>query len=70
MKATYANPINCSTDWEKVSGARSGETVTVQYDLGGVCGKVEATFKIKDSAAMGTWRNEYGAGGSLRLVKQ
>ena len=68
---TYAGRTNCSTEWEKLVGTQSGEKVVAHYDLGGSCGKVDATFSIDaGSVATGTWSNQYGGNGTLRLTKQ
>ena len=71
VKVTYGGQTNCSTVWEKLAGTQNVETIAVHYDLGGSCGKVDATFFVNaESTASGTWSNQYGTSGPLRLTKQ
>ena len=71
VKVTYGGRTNCSTAWEKLVGTQTAEKVIVYYDLGGSCGKVDATFSVgAESTASGTWSNQYGSNGPLRLTKQ
>jgi hypothetical protein len=71
VRATFSNPVNCSTGWETLTGGKKGETLFARYDLRGQCGKVDVTFSIEGGNVMtGTWTNEYGGNGTLRLTKQ
>lgn len=71
VRATFSNPINCSTGWETLTGGKRGETLFARYDLRGRCGKIDLTFSIEGGNVMtGTWSNEYGGNGTVRLTKQ
>jgi hypothetical protein len=71
VRATFSNPVNCSTGWETLTGGKKGETLFARYDLKGRCGEVDLTFSIEGGNVMtGTWLNEYGGNGTFRLTKQ
>jgi hypothetical protein len=70
MRASFINPTKCSTDWEPLSGSKKGAKYFVRYDLGGVCGKVDAVFSIEGNVLSGTWNNEHGRNGGFRLVRE
>lgn len=70
MRATFANPINCSTNWEILRGTKKGEKFFARYDLKGVCGKTDIVFSIEGDVMSGTWAGEYGGNGTFRLTRQ
>src|SRR5438270_13973428 len=56
VKVTYSGWNNCSTAWEKLAGSQAAEKIIVQYNLGGLCGKLEAALSLDgEKSASGTW---------------
>ncbi len=62
-----------SGTWERFVGTKSGEKVSLQYHLGGRCGKVVLNLLIdpkKDNLLSGTYVSEFPGSGTIRLKKQ
>ncbi|MDP3779520.1 MAG: hypothetical protein Q8R30_05795 [bacterium] len=72
VRATYANATTCSEGWESLTGVKTGEKVSLRYNLGGRCGNVVLDLTVdakKDNQLVGTYVSEAGFG-TIRLKKQ
>lgn len=70
VRATNPEHLKCSEEWHEVTGAKARDgKVTVNYDLGGRCGRVEFVFWLEQSTMKAAWKNDRGSSGTATLQK-